>query len=409
MKERAWHKFPVLFSLYIAQSIPMSFFSTVVPVIMRQQNYSLESIGLLQLIKLPWILKFLWAPLIDRRATSTGKLKQWIIGSELFYAVIILSISFLNLETDFNLIVVFMVIAFVASATQDIATDAYAIFMLKPAERSLGNSMQSGGSFVGTLFGTGVLLVAYYYFGWSSLLMLLAAFVVFAIAPLLLYRRKANIDPGIKSDVNLRDIAGFFKMKGIGRRVLILVFYYSGIVGILAMLKPYMVDLGYTVKEIGIYSGVIGTSVAVTASLIAGFIIRKIGRRRSAIAFVLTGLVAASYFLFLSLHTPSTVEILLGIGLLWGTYGLSTVVIYTTSMDIVRPGREGTDFTVQIVITHLSSLIIVVLSGRIGDLTGYTGLFSIEVLLCIIATVIVYFTFSKKMLDENSGKITAKI
>jgi len=55
MKEKTWLKFPVLFSLYIAQSIPMSFFSTVIPVIMRQEKYSLESIGLLQLVKLPWI------------------------------------------------------------------------------------------------------------------------------------------------------------------------------------------------------------------------------------------------------------------------------------------------------------------------------------------------------------------
>lgn len=409
MEQRSWHKFPVLFSLYIAQSIPMSFFSTVVPVIMRQQQYSLESIGLLQLIKLPWILKFLWAPLIDRRATSTGKLKQWIIGSEIFYALIIVSIGFLNLDTDFSTIVVFMVFAFVASATQDIATDAYAIFMLKPAERSLGNSMQSGGSFVGTLFGTGILLVAYYYFGWSSLLMLLAAFVLFAIVPLLLYRQNANMDPVAKSDVNLRDLISFFRTKGMGRRVLVLVFYYSGIVGILAMLKPYMVDLGYSVREIGIYSGVVGTSIAVSTSLLAGFLIKRIGRRRSALTFVLTGLVSASYFLFLSMHVPSTVELLVGIGLLWGAYGLSTVVIYTTSMDIVRPGREGTDFTIQIVITHLSSLIIVVLSGRMGDLIGYTGLFGIEVLLCIIATVVVYLTFSKKIMDEDHGKITAKI
>ncbi|TFH48248.1 MAG: MFS transporter, partial [Bacteroidia bacterium] len=59
MSEKNWPKFPTLFSLYIAQSIPMSFFSTVVPVIIRQENYSLESIGLMQLVKLPWIVKFM--------------------------------------------------------------------------------------------------------------------------------------------------------------------------------------------------------------------------------------------------------------------------------------------------------------------------------------------------------------
>lgn len=401
MQPREWHKFPVLFSLYIAQSIPMSFFSTVVPVIMRQQNYSLESIGLLQLIKLPWIFKFLWAPYIDKHANTTARLKQWILGSELFYAVVILSIGFFNLETDFRLIIILMVLAFLASATQDIATDAYAILMLKPSERGLGNSMQSAGSFTGTIFGTGVLLVAYYFFGWTLLLVLLAAFVLLALIPMLTYRKKVDINPAVKSTVRFADIRDFFRTPGIVKRVFLLIFYYSGIVGILAMLKPFMVDFGYNIKEIGVLSGVIGTSVAAGAALLASVIIRRWGRRRSGLAFALTGLIAAVYFLQLSWRTPALAELITGICLLWGAYGVSSVIIYTTSMDMVRKGREGTDFTLQIVITHLSSLLVVVASGRVGDLLGYTGLFGLEVALCVAAFTAAYLSFPKKTYDEN--------
>ena len=77
------------FCLYIAQTIPMSFFSTVIPVMMRQENFSLSAIGLLQLIKLPWILKFLWSPMVDRHAVTTGDYKRWIFSSELIYAGLI--------------------------------------------------------------------------------------------------------------------------------------------------------------------------------------------------------------------------------------------------------------------------------------------------------------------------------
>jgi predicted MFS family arabinose efflux permease len=92
---------------------------------------------------------------------------------------------------------------------------------------------------------------------------------------------------------------------------------------------------------------------------------------------------------------PSLPVIYIGIGLLWGTYGFSTVAIYTTSMDIVRKGREGTDFTLQIVITHLSSLIIAVFSGKLGDLLGYNGLFSIEVLMCLLTLGILFYSLPK--------------
>ena len=402
MKNNNWTKYPVLFSLYIAQSIPMSFFSTVIPVIMRQEKYSLESIGLLQLVKLPWIFKFLWAPLIDNNATSTRRLRRMIIFSELFYAIVILSIGLFDLQTDFRLIVMLMVVAFIASATQDIATDIFAILQLKPSERSLGNSMQSAGSFVGTLFGTGVLLIAYHYFGWTNLLVLLACFVVFAILPLLVYRKPVERDAVTSERVRLTDIYRFFAEKGKHKRVLILLFYYSGIIGILTMLKPYLVDLGYNVKNIGIMSGIFGTSVAVACSFAGGFIVRKIGRRLSIFLFLSLSFVTALWFLMLSYTTPSLVMIYAGIALLWGSYGLSTVAIYTTSMDVVRKGREGTDFTIQIVITHLSSLIIAVMSGKIADVTGYSGLFLIEAGVCVLTFFILIYSLPKEISNEDT-------
>jgi MFS family permease len=396
MEQGNWKKFSVLFSLYIAQSVPMSFFSTVVPVIMRQENYSLESIGLLQLVKLPWILKFLWAPFVDNYTQTGRQIRRWIIVSEVFYAIVIISIGFFDLQTDFKLIVIFMVVAFIASATQDIATDIFAILILKPEERGTGNSMQSAGSFIGSLFGTGVLLLAYYYFGWKNLLILLSAFVVFAIVPLVAYRKK--IDTGIfkKPQVKIRDVFLFFKDFNRRKRLLLLIFYYSGIIGVLAMLKPYLVDLGYNVKQIGFMSGIVGTSVAALFAFIAGFIIKRIGRKLTIYLFALVNITAVTFFIYLAGKTPELHEIYIGICLLWGGYGLSTVIIYTTSMDVVRKGSEGTDFTVQIVITHLSGLIIAILSGRIGDQFGYKGLYTAELILGIITLFVIFWNYPLK-------------
>lgn len=401
MNEKTWQKYPVLFSLYIAQSIPMSFFSTVVPVIMRQEKYSLQAIGLLQLVKLPWILKFLWAPVVDNHGRTTKQLRNWIIFSELFYALVILSIGLFSLQTDFKLIVILMVIAFIASATQDIAVDIFAILQLKPSERSIGNSMQSAGSFVGSLFGTGILLIAYHYFGWTNLLLLLAVFVIFAIIPLLIYRRPVDTANEKPAAVSLKDIYLFFSEKGKLSQVLILIFYYSGIIGILTLLKPYLVDLGYDVKQIGFMSGIFGTSTAAIAALSGGFIVKKAGRKISFFVFLLISLSAALWFFVMSGSKPSTSAVYTGIALLWGAYGLSTVAIYTRSMDLVRKGREGTDFTIQIVITHLSSLIIAVVSGKLGDILGYRGFFAIEVAMCLITLMVLIYAFRKK--NENGN------
>ena len=72
---------------------------------------------------------------------------------------------------------------------------------------------------------------------------------------------------------------------------------------------------------------------------------------------------------------------------------MSSVFVYTLSMKVVRQGREGTDFTIQIVVTHLSSLIIAVMSGKIADAIGYRGLFAIEIGLAVLLLMLIPVLF----------------
>jgi MFS family permease len=406
MKKQEVNKYFTLLSLYLAQSIPMSFFSTVVPVIMRMENYSLESIGYLQLIKLPWIVKFLWAPIVDRNCSSTKQYRRWILASEIFYAIVIFSIGFLNLETSFSTIILLMVIAFTASATHDIATDAFAILILKERERSLGNSMQSAGNFMGTLMGSGVLLVIYHYWGWQYLLFSLAAFVLVVLVPVSLYpaREQKQLDKSRKN-ISPLEFIWFFRQKKIGGHLLLLFLFYSGLIGILTMVKPYLVDLGYDVKQIGFISGIFGTACGALMTVPAGIFIRKVGLNRAVLAFPAINIMVAIFFFGLTFTGHPLYLIYIGIGLLWTAYAMSSVFVYTLAMKIVRKGREGTDFTIQIVITHLSSLIIAVMSGKIADAITYRGLFAIEVVLGLLIFILIPFIFKNHFYSRYETSI----
>ncbi|WP_347839341.1 MFS transporter [uncultured Draconibacterium sp.] len=396
MKHQEIKKYYTLLSLYLAQSIPMSFFSTVIPVIMRMENYSLESIGYIQLIKLPWILKLLWAPLVDRTSKNTRQYRRWIISSEVFYALIIMCIGYLNLQTDFTTIIVLMVIAFTASATQDIATDAFAILILNKKERSLGNSMQSAGSFIGTMMGSGVLLIIYHYWGWLWLLRSLGLFVLFALIPVALYNARNGKEPGHSSkNVSPLEFIYFFRQKKIGGHLLLLFLFYSGIIGILTMIKPYFVDLGYDIKEIGVISGIFGTACGVAMTIPAGMFLRKKGILKAVWIFPVINVLVATYFFGLTFTNHAVYLVYIGVALLWGAYAMSSVFVYTMSMQVVRKGREGTDFTIQIVLTHLSSLIVAILSGKVADSITYRGLFAIEIGLGILILALLPFIFKK--------------
>jgi MFS family permease len=393
---QSFKKYGTLLSLYLAQSIPMSFFSTVVPVIMRQEDYSLTSIGLIQLIKIPWILKFLWAPIVDHTSPSRKHYRRWILGSEVFYAMVIILISFFNLSSDFTTIIILVVIAFIASGTQDIATDAFAILTLKTEERSYGNSMQSGGSFLGTTIGSGVLLMAYYYVGWQALLLLLAFLVTMALMPVTFARlpiEQATTTP--KRRPKWDDGFSFFKQRGNLRHLLLLFVYYSGIIGLLAMFKPFMVDQGYTAKEIGMISGIYGTAVGAVFSLGGGWIIRRVSRITALQVILLSGFLSSLFFVWMMHGQVPLWGIYFASSMVWGTYGMASVFIYTIAMDKVRKGLEGSDFTIQIVITHLSSLFLTIGLSKFANTYGYHGMFILEAHIGIVLLVLSRTLFRK--------------
>lgn len=401
MNSRNIQKFFTFFCLYIAQSIPMSFFSTVIPVMMRQDKFSLTSIGLLQLIKLPWILKFLWSPLIDGSSTTLKDYKRWIFSAELVYAVIIFAVSFLDFKTNFFTIVILIIVSFIASATQDIATDALAVLSFSRKDKSLANSMQSMGSFGGTLVGSGVLLLLFKQLGWNSLLPYVALFVIIALIPLMFYRGKDINEKEVRPKAHISDVVYFFTQPGIWKQIVFLILYYSGLIGTLAMLKPYLVDLGYDIKEIGVMVGVVGTFTGFLCSFAGGMIVRKLGRHTSRLLFACCILASTCYFYVLSYLTPGIGMLHAGILLLWGSYGMATIVVYTTAMDCVRPGREGTDFTIQTVLTHLSGMLVAIASGKLADHLGYHGLFLFEIALALCSLIYILIVFKRKKKDER--------
>ena len=398
-KLKSWPTFSLItfFFLYIAQALPMSFFSTSLQVMMRQANYSLTAIALLQVIKLPWVLKFAWSPVIDRNCSSVPDYRRCIVGTELVYAVLILAAGMLELSSHFYWILGLVFLSLVASATQDIATDALSVRAFSNKDKSLVNSMQSMGSFGGTLLGGGVLLMVLNKYGWTVVMPCLSIFVLLALIPLLFNKGIHIHEQTNRRKARLMDFVWFFSQKGIGKQVGFLVLYYSSIIGILSVLRPYLVDHGYNMKEIGVMSGILGTSSAFVASFFGGVIVRRYGLKRSRLLFSELILATAIYFLLLSWITPTTLLICIGIVLMWSCYGMATIVVYTSAMACVRPGCEGTDFTIQTVITHLSGLLVALLSGNIADMFGYHGLFGMQTILALSSFIyILYFFRTKK-------------
>lgn len=373
--------------LYVAQMVPSSFMMTALQVTMRQGHYNLAQIGLLQLLRLPWLIKFLWSPLIDRHCATTRDYKLCIICSELAYAVGLLCAGMMDINEDIMPIMILFFVSMIASATQDIATDALSILTFHKEDRSMLNSMQSMGAFGGTVVGSGLLLMVLHRYGWHVVVVCLAAFVLLMIVPLIFNKHIAIQEKKEENRARLSDFIWFFTRRKIWPQIGFLVLYYMGIIGILSTIRPLLVDKGYSIHEIGFMTGILGTSVSFLMAWFSGVFLRRVGLAKGRLAIAAFMLLGPAYFLAISFFPFSKALCLAGIIIIQACYGLATVVVYTSAMQCVRPGREGTDFTIQIVITHISSMLIAMAAGSIGHLIGYRGIYAVELVICLLSLI----------------------
>src|SRR5262245_16928433 len=164
---RGWRLFGMLSALYFAQGLPSGLIAKALPPLLREQGVSLSVIGFTSFLALPWALKFVWAPLVDRY----GSRKRWLLVLNCLAMALMLLVASRDFAAWVDTLPLFLAVLFVmnlVSATQDIATDGYAVVTLKPEWRGLGNSIQVVGYKLGMVIGSGVLLWLVVRHGWRT-------------------------------------------------------------------------------------------------------------------------------------------------------------------------------------------------------------------------------------------------
>lgn len=79
--------------LYLASGLPYGIVHQLVPAWLKVQGAGLEAIGVASLLGLPWTLKALWAPAVDR----LGRAATWIAGALLVMALSLAAVPYLPL------------------------------------------------------------------------------------------------------------------------------------------------------------------------------------------------------------------------------------------------------------------------------------------------------------------------
>ncbi|MEG4208203.1 MFS transporter [Microcoleus sp. Pol7_A1] len=407
-------KFGLLGSLYVSQFIPIACLYEALPVLMRQRGASLEAIGFLPLLTLPWMLKFLWSPPIDRYGfTRWGHYRFWIICFQLIVACTIVAFAFIDIQSQLNLAFLCLVIICFVCASQDIATDALAVGLLEPHERGFGNGIQSAGNYLGAIIGGGGMLISIERWGWKASMLTLAVVIVMALIPVLDYKeptskhqKSARAASNSQKPANpFMDIVNFFRRPGIGSWLAILTLYTTGPYMTSRMFRPLLVDIGLSLADIGLMLGIVSYGVGILGAIAGGFPIAIWGRKRS---LILLGFFQVLMMLTYLLPAFGVTNLPILYGVAIGTNfasSMAVTVLYTIMMDNSRLETAGTEYTLQSSTTFFAGIIAAALGGIIAQAIGYKGVFIISIAIALLSIAIVARAFN----DTTSTQLTPGI
>jgi len=264
---------PIIGLVYVIEGFPMGVHD-LWPFFLRTQGASLTEAGLLAALGIAWTLKVLWSPLVDR----FGEPRQWVSGAMLAMAAASCAIA----VSDHDSISTGLWIAFwifcLASATQDIAIDAYSIGITAHGEEGPVNSMKAVAYRCGMLLAAALLFLPRW-IGWSGM---------FAVAGLICAGMAAAVFIAPKVAAPKREHWEFWpalkQWLAIRNGVAMLAFVMLYRVGDLAMgpmVGTFWADRGFSAEEYALVSKWLGIGAFVLGAAIGGWGVYRMGIARS--------------------------------------------------------------------------------------------------------------------------------
>ncbi|HHP7235298.1 MAG TPA: AmpG family muropeptide MFS transporter [Desulfobacterales bacterium] len=266
---------------------------------MKEEGVDLAVIGLMALVGLPYSMKFLWAPLLDRYTPSfLGRRRGWLLTAQLALAAAIAILGLTDPSRSPASVALAALLVTFFSASQDIVVDAYRREDLSDAELGLGTSLYINGYRVGMLLASGGGLILADHFSFAGVYLIMAGCMAPGILTTLLASEPPTPagTPKTLKEAVVDPILDYFSRSGAVWILAFILFYKIGDTMASAMTTPFYLDIGFTKTEIGAVVKLFGFWATIGGGLAGGIAMIRLGIRRSLWVFgVLQALSTAGF------------------------------------------------------------------------------------------------------------------
>lgn len=274
----------MLSTVYMSQYLGISFFIAASVVVLRSLGLPLDKLALINLIILPIALKVCFALIVDHVQTFlAGRYRGWLLIAQSSMAILLVLISFIDIINNFYLALSLFFAYSVMTCFQDVAVDGLSCKIFPESRRQKVNAVQYASNLCGNIIGGGITLIFYDTLQWQGALLVLAALTVVSIIQLVFYvePQEGEGDRGqvlhAETQKKLYSQIKFF-YKTYKLWFIFLLILPIGFSSAYALINPMLVDLGWTIQDIGFVTKIYGSLLGIISALLIMPLIAWLGR-----------------------------------------------------------------------------------------------------------------------------------
>ncbi len=382
-------KMVFLLLLGFSSGLPLYLTSRTLQAWLTIEGVDLTTIGLFSLVALPYSLKFVWSPLLDRFSLPRlGRRRGWMACSQILLLVSIAAMS-LGDPSDAVRVVAGVAIAIAFfSATQDIAIDAYRTDVLEEREMGAGAAVNVLGYRVAMLLtGAGALILADR-ISWPTVYLIMAGFMLIGLLASL--RTPEPADPGVPpsslKDAIVDPFLEFASRFGLRRALLILSFivvYRMGDALVNNMTTPFLLQTGFSQTDVGTVQGGMGLLATILGIVVGGALLSRMGIYNSLWVFGLFQAGSNLVYLALARAGQNYPLMVATINFEYFSVGLGTAAFVAFLMSLCNHRFTATQYALLSSLMAVSRDVLAAPSGRLAEATGWPAFFVISFIVAL--------------------------
>lgn len=345
---------------------------------MTDVGVDLKTVGFFSLVSLPYSLKFLWAPILDKYAPlGFGRRRGWLLITQLALVIFLIVMSTLNPKEETWLFALVAIVVSFFSASQDIVVDAYRREILHDNELAIASTLYVNGYKIAMWVSGGLALLLAQFSSWSTTYLIMSGFMSLGIL-VTFWANEPDIHvalPRSLKETVVDPFLDFLTRKGAWFILLFILLYKLGDTMAGSMLTPFYLKIGFSKAEIAIVAKTFSLPITILGGFLGGILTYKWGIIRSLFIFGL-GQMLATFSPILLLYSGHAI-LPLGVVILLEdlTQSMATTTFVAYMMSQTNKKFTATQYALLTSLIGIPRSILSSPTGYLAENLGWFGFF----------------------------------